>query len=189
MRPTPMPPAPAKPAPLRTRTQWRIRWPEPPLHVALFEPEIPPNTGAIARLCAATGTPLHLVGPLGFRLTDRALRRAGLDYWDSVDLRRHAGYAGFEAALPGHRKFFFSTSGRKPYTAESFRPGDVLVFGPESRGLPEDLLETNADRVLGIPMRNENVRSLNLATAVAIALFEALRQVAPPEDGPDSGPS
>lgn len=186
MRPSPANPA---PAPGRTRTRWRVQWPEPPLHVALFEPEIPPNTGAIARLCAATGTPLHLVGPLGFRLTDRALRRAGLDYWDSVDLRRHTGYDGFEAALPGHRMFFFSTSGRKPYTAETFRPGDVLVFGPESRGLPADLLEANADRVLGIPMRNESVRSLNLATAVAIALFEALRQVAHTGTEPESGPA
>lgn len=165
------------PALRRTRTRWSVRWPDPPLQVALVEPEIPPNTGAIARLCAATGTPLHLVDPLGFRLTDRALRRAGLDYWEAVDLRRHAGYAQFEAALPGSRKFFFSTSGRKPYTQEAFRPGDVLVFGPESRGLPEALLEANADRVLGIPMRGDAVRSLNLATAVAIALFEALRQI------------
>lgn len=167
----------------RPRTVWRVQWPDPPLRVVLVEPEIPPNTGTIARLCAATGTPLHLIEPLGFRLTDRALRRAGLDYWDAVDLHRHSSYAAFEKEHPAGRKFLFSTAGALPYTRGNFQPGDTLVFGPESRGLPDRLLEANPGQVFGIPMRNDRVRSLNLATAVAIALFEALRQITAPESG------
>lgn len=170
----------------RRHADWIIRWPDPPLRIVLVEPEIPPNTGTIARLCAATGTPLHLIEPLGFQLTDRALKRAGLDYWESVELHRHTRYSAFEEAYPAGQRFLFSTGGARPYTEAVFQPGDVLVFGPESRGLPDELLSAHPQQVLGIPMRRNQVRSLNLATAVAIALFEALRQVTasgPPADG------
>lgn len=152
-------------------------WPTPPLNVVLLEPEIPPNTGTIARLCAATGTRLHLVGPLGFRLTDAKLRRAGLDYWDGVDLARHTDLAAcLEAVSPG-RVYYLSTHGTASYTSVAYDPGDSLVFGSESRGLPEAVLAAAPGRVLGIPIRADRVRSLNLATAVAIVLYEALRQI------------
>jgi tRNA (cytidine/uridine-2'-O-)-methyltransferase len=152
-------------------------WPDPPLQVALVEPEIPPNTGTIARLCAATGSRLHLIGPLGFRLTDSHLRRAGLDYWDSVDLSRHDTFGEFQAAVPTARLFFFSTRGRTSYSSVAYRPGDALVFGNESHGLPDELLAGREPQVLGIPMRVDHVRSLNLATAVGIVLYEALRHI------------
>ena len=147
------------------------------LHVALWEPEIPPNTGNIARLCAATGAMLHLVGRLGFRLDNRSLRRAGLDYWDHVDLRRHATLADFEAALAGGRIFCFTAHPGKVYTEVRYQSGDCLLFGGESHGLPPGLLERNRERTLRIPMPTSQVRSLNLATAVGIALYEALRQL------------
>jgi tRNA (cytidine/uridine-2'-O-)-methyltransferase len=154
-----------------------VTWPTPPLNVLLFEPEIPPNTGTIARLCAATGSRLHLVGPLGFRLTDAHLRRAGLDYWDSVDLSRHPTLEDAYAALPGSRRFYFSTRASRSYADAAYEPGDLLVFGSESRGLPDPVLAANEDNTLGIPIRVDQVRSLNLATAVAIVLYEALRQI------------
>ena len=157
-----------------------FHWPEPPLQVALIEPEIPPNTGNIARLCAATGTRLHLVGRLGFRLNDATLRRAGLDYWDAVDLERHADLAALFQRVAPERCYFFSTQGASPYTSVRYQPGDVLVFGCETRGLPEELLDQNLHRVLGIPIRSDRVRSLNLANAVAIVLYEALRQFQTP---------
>ena len=154
-----------------------FQWPCPPLQVALVEPEIPPNTGTIARLCAATQSPLHLVGHLGFRITNAQLRRAGLDYWESVDVVRHPTLPEFEAALTGQRAFFFSTRGQTLYSAATYRPGDFLVFGPESKGLPDDLLDRHASDILTIPMHTIHVRSLNLATAVGIVLYEALRQI------------
>ncbi len=147
------------------------------LHVALWEPEIPPNTGNIARLCAATGATLHLIGRLGFRLDNRSLRRAGLDYWDHVDLRRHATLADFEAGLAGSRIFCFTAHAGKVYTEVRYQSGDCLLFGGESHGLPLGLLERNLERALRIPMPTNHVRSLNLATAVGIALYEALRQL------------
>ena len=147
------------------------------MHVVLLEPEIPPNTGNVARLCAATGSWLHLVGPLGFRLTDAQLRRAGLDYWDAVQCARHADFAEAVSALPGARCLFFSTRGTTPYTAVTYQPGDALVFGSESRGLPDALLDQNSSQVFRIPLRTDCVRSLNLATAVGIVLYEALRQI------------
>ena len=145
-------------------------------HVALVEPEIPPNTGNVARLCAATRTPLHVVGVAGFRLDDRAARRAGLDYWPEVDLRRHRDLAALEAALPGARLLYLSTKAERSYADWAFADGDCLVFGPETRGLPEGLLRANWERCLTIPMPNPRVRSLNLATSVAVVLYEALRQ-------------
>ena len=147
------------------------------LHVALFMPEIHPNTGNIARLCAANGLPLHLVGALGFRIDDRSVRRAGLDYWPFVDLRREETLEDLYAQLPEAQFFYFSTRAERRYTQAVYRPGDCLVFGPESTGLPEVLLQSNWDRALRIPMRSANVRSLNLSTAVGIAVYEALRQL------------
>ena len=157
-------------------------WPVPPLNVVLVEPEIPQNTGNIARLCAATGSPLHLVGPLGFQLTSRHLLRAGLDYWESVTMTRYAGWTEFESSnlksqMTRPKVWFFSTKGTRLYTEAAFLPGDALVFGSESKGLPADLLAGHADQVLTLPMQRGHVRSLNLANTVAIALYEALRQI------------
>ena len=147
------------------------------LHVVLWEPEIPPNAGNVARLCAATGARLHLIGRLGFRLDDRSLKRAGLDYWPAVDLVRHATFGEFEVAVAGARVWCVETPGEVPYTRAAFADGDCLLFGGESKGLPPGVRERHAGRVLGIPMPAGKVRSLNLATAVGIVLYEALRQV------------
>ena len=146
------------------------------LHIALFKPEIHPNAGNIARLCAANGLPLHLVGTLGFRIDDKSVRRAGLDYWPYVDIRREADLDELRAAIPDSRVYFFSARSGKPYTDVAYKSGDCLVFGPESTGLPHELLEANRDAVMTIPMRTPHVRSLNLAVAVAIAAYEAMRQ-------------
>ncbi len=146
------------------------------IRVALVEPEIPPNTGNIARLCAATRTPLHIVGVPSFRLDDRAVRRAGLDYWPEVELQRHRDLAELRATLPAARFVYLTTKAARPYTDWRFNARDCLVFGRETRGLPEELLRANWPNCVTIPMRNPNVRSLNLATAVAIVLYEALRQ-------------
>jgi len=148
------------------------------LHVALVEPEIPPNTGNIARMCAATFTPLHLVGKLGFRTDDKALRRAGLDYWSEVDIRYHLNIEALTAALPTCRFLYLTTKADRAYTDFQYERGDCLVFGRETRGLPEELLKANWERCLTIPMPNKNVRSLNLATSASIVLFEAMRQIA-----------
>ena len=144
--------------------------------VALVEPEIPPNTGNIARLCAATNTPLHIVGVTGFRMDDRALKRAGLDYWPEVKLTRHTDLDALYAALPEARFVYLTTKADLVYTDWQFREDDCLVFGRETRGLPEDLLRANWENCLRIPILNPNIRSLNLATAAGIVLFEALRQ-------------
>jgi tRNA (cytidine/uridine-2'-O-)-methyltransferase len=146
------------------------------MNIALVEPEIPPNTGNIARLCAATFTPLHIVGATGFRLDDRAVRRAGLDYWDEAEIYRHIDLDDLYRALPASRFLYFTTKTDRIYTDFQFETGDCLVFGRETRGLPEDLLRANRERCLTIPMPNSGVRSLNLATSVGIALFEAFRQ-------------
>jgi tRNA (cytidine/uridine-2'-O-)-methyltransferase len=146
------------------------------MNVALIEPEIPPNTGNIARLCAATFTDLHIVGVTGFRLDEKAVRRAGLDYWDEVKIHRHIEMENLYAALPRSRFVYLTTKTEKKYTDFQFQADDCLVFGRETRGLPEDLLRANWKRCLTIPMPNKNVRSLNLATSVGIVLFEALRQ-------------
>ena len=146
-------------------------------HIALIEPEIPPNTGNIARLCAATFTDLHIVGVTGFRMDDRTLKRAGLDYWDEVKLHRHIDLGDLYKALPDSRFLYFTTKTDKIYSDFEFAENDCLIFGRETRGLPEDLLKANWERCLTIPMPNENVRSLNLANSVGIVLYEALRQL------------
>ncbi len=147
------------------------------LHIALVEPEIPPNTGNIARLCAATFTNLHIVGVTGFRLDEKAVKRAGLDYWDEVKIERHIELENLYKVLPDSRFIYFTTKSEQIYTDFQFAENDCLVFGRETRGLPEDLLKANWERCLTIPMPNKNVRSLNLATSVGIALYEALRQM------------
>ena len=147
------------------------------INVALVEPEIPPNTGNIARLCAATRTPLHIIGVAGFRLDDRAVRRAGLDYWPEVTLCRHPKLEDLYRNLPDSRFVYLTTKASTSYLDWNFQENDCLVFGRETRGLPEDLLKANWDTAITIPMLNPRVRSLNLATAVGIVLYEALRQL------------
>lgn len=146
------------------------------LTVALVEPEIPQNTGNIARLCAATNTELHIVGVTGFRLDDRAVRRAGLDYWSQVTLLRHRDLDGLHTALASARFVYFTTKAEQSYADWQFEPDDCLVFGSETKGLDEKILRENWDRCVTIPMLNPKVRSLNLANSVAIVLYEALRQ-------------
>jgi len=146
------------------------------LHVILVEPEIPANTGSIGRTCVAAGATLWLVRPLGFHLDDRNLRRAALDYWEHLDLRVVNSFGEAEGALRPGRLWYFSTKAKQPYTDVAFAAGDALVFGPETRGLPEPWLSEAADRALRIPIRPE-ARSLNLANAVAIGVFEAVRQI------------
>jgi len=149
------------------------------LHVALVKPEIHPNTGNIARLCAANRLPLHIVGMPRFRMDDRSVRRAGLDYWPYVDIRRSRNLQELQQTLSASRFYYFSARAERVYTEVEYRPGDCLIFGPESKGLPEDLLRANRDRALRIPMRSGHVRSLNLATAVAVVVYEALRRFDP----------
>jgi tRNA (cytidine/uridine-2'-O-)-methyltransferase len=146
------------------------------IRVALVEPEIPPNTGNIARLCAANHVPLHIIGATGFRLDERAVKRAGLDYWPEVQLHRHPDLASLYECHPEARFIYLTTKAERPYFRWHFQVDDCLVFGRETRGLPESFLRTNWDRCLTIPMLNPNVRSLNLATSVGIVLYEALRQ-------------
>ena len=148
------------------------------IRVALVEPEIPPNTGNIARLCAATRVPLHVVGVTGFRLDDKAVRRAGLDYWPEVTLAKHRTLEDLYAGIPQARFIYLTTKAERSYLDWQFQPDDCLIFGRETRGLPVDVLQSNWDRCLTIPMLNPRVRSLNLATAVGIVLYEALRQTA-----------
>lgn len=156
----------------------RAAKPATPFHVVLVEPEIPPNTGNVARLCAATASPLHLVGPLGFRIDEHSVRRAGVDYWHLVDVRRHLDFAHFlhawQRECPGGRLHLFTALATRSYLEAGFAPGDALVFGRESVGLPKELIAQYIDRAVGIPTLGA-VRSLNLANAVGIALFEALR--------------
>jgi tRNA (cytidine/uridine-2'-O-)-methyltransferase len=155
---------------------------ERPFHIVLVEPEIPPNTGNVARLCAATRCPLHLVGKLGFRIDEHAVRRAGLDYWHLVDVKTHETLGDAERAIDAEkpfgrvpRRYFFSGHAERSYLDVSFELGDVLVFGKESVGLPPELLRERHEETVGIPMSGL-VRSHNLANSVAIAVYEALRQ-------------
>lgn len=149
-----------------------------PLHVVLYQPEIPQNTGNIARTCAAVGAVLHLIHPLGFYLTDRHLRRAGMDYWHLVEVHEHASWEAFREAYPDLRLWLTSTRGSRRYVDADFREGDALVFGPESRGLPEELLAAYPGQDLRIPMLPGR-RSLNLSSAVAVVVYEAIRQIGP----------
>jgi tRNA (cytidine/uridine-2'-O-)-methyltransferase len=143
-------------------------------NVVLVEPEIPPNTGNVGRLCLATRSTLHLVGPLGFSLNDRQLKRAGLDYWDEVDVQEWSSLDELQQANQSARFFYLTTKAKLPYFEVTFRPRDFLVFGRETKGLPERVLSENRESCITIPMHG--TRSLNLATAVAIVLFEAVRQ-------------
>jgi tRNA (cytidine/uridine-2'-O-)-methyltransferase len=147
------------------------------MHVVLVQPEIPPNTGSIARLCAATLSPLHLIEPLGFKIDDKHLKRAGLDYWPFVDVRIHKSWAAFIASTPAKQLLYFSKRAVKSYTEAHYQENYYLVFGPETRGLPQDLLDANAESSYRIPMAGAGVRSLNLSNAVSIVLYEGLRQL------------
>ena len=146
------------------------------LHVVLVEPEIPQNTGNIARTCLAAGARLHLVEPLGFVIDDAALRRAGMDYWEKCDIRHWPSLDALRAGAQGARFFFLTTKSARPYWDAGFREGDHLVFGRETRGLPERLLAAESENTLTIPMQ-PGARSLNLATSVGIVLYEACRQI------------
>jgi tRNA (cytidine/uridine-2'-O-)-methyltransferase len=148
------------------------------LHVALIEPRIPPNTGNIARLCAATDTPLHLIAPLGFSIGDREVKRAGLDHWDKVDLWVHSDWFAFRDAISRRRCLYFSANAERDYREAPFRKNSVLVFGNEVDGMPPRILEKHPDQCFRIPME-ESVRSLNLANAVSIVLYEGLGKVGP----------
>ena len=148
------------------------------LHIVLVEPEIPPNTGNIARTCAATGTKLHLVKPLGFSIDDKSLKRAGLDYWPYVDLEVHESLYDFLAAYEGHRMFLATTKGAKRFTDHTYRDEDMFLFGRETKGLPRPFIEAHKEMAIRIPMSEDTrLRSFNLANSANIILFEALRQL------------
>jgi tRNA (cytidine/uridine-2'-O-)-methyltransferase len=143
--------------------------------IVLVEPEIPPNTGAVARTCAATSSPLHLIEPLGFKVDDHAVKRAGIDYWHLVEVHVHASFRAFREAYPDTRLHLFSSQAERSYLDADLCPGDALVFGKESVGLDAEMLENHRERVWGIPTSGQ-VRSLNLSNAVALVLFEGLRK-------------
>ena len=147
------------------------------IQIALWEPEIPPNTGNIARLCAATGSPLHLIGRLGFRLDEKSVRRAGLDYWPHVVIQRHETLEAFLGCINPQRLWCVDNPAPIRYTEPCYQAGDCLLFGSETRGLPQDLRQQFPTQLLAIPMLTEHVRSLNLANSVSIVLYEALRQL------------
>jgi len=152
------------------------------IHVVLVEPEIPPNTGNVARSCAATGSVLHLVKPLGFSIDDKQLKRAGLDYWPFVELFVHESLGEFLSGYPADSMYFATTKGKKYYTDVHFADGDILVFGKETQGLPRDVIKKHEDRTIRIPMAEDTrLRSLNLSNSVSIVLFEALRQLGFPD--------
>lgn len=152
------------------------------LHVVMVNPEIPPNTGNVARSCAATGSVLHLVKPLGFDISDKALKRAGLDYWQYVDVRVHESLDDFLDEYSGHRMFLATTKGGRKYTDVSFKDEDMILFGRETAGLPREFIAQHEDTAIRIPMSEDTrLRSLNLANSVNIILFEALRQMGFPD--------
>jgi tRNA (cytidine/uridine-2'-O-)-methyltransferase len=153
-----------------------VRSASPILNVVLVRPEIPQNTGSIARLTAATGVRLHLVGPLGYSLEDRYLKRAGLDYWPLVELQTYTGWDEFVAAHPGAAMKFFSARTEKSYLQAQYQPGDFLVFGSETKGIGRDFIARHLERTFTIPIFEAGVRSLNLSNAVSIVVYEALRQ-------------
>ena len=145
------------------------------LNIVLFEPEIPANTGNIGRTCVATGTRLHLIEPLGFRLDEKSLKRAGMDYWDELDVTRYINFEEFLEKNPGAKIYMASTKAQKCYTEVQYEPDCYIMFGKESGGIPEEILLEHQDTAVRIPML-ENIRSLNLGNSVAIVLYEALRQ-------------
>ena len=164
----------------RKRVEMDFQWPEVPVNIVLVEPSIPPNTGNISRLCAATGSRLHLVEPLGFDISNSRLRRAGLDYWDSVDITVYPDLETFFDKNPDGQKYFFSTAGKQNFQQVEYAPGDYLIFGNETVGLPDALLDEHPEQVCNIPIKLDNVRSLNLSNCAAIVLYEALRQINTP---------
>ncbi|MBQ3105225.1 MAG: tRNA (cytidine(34)-2'-O)-methyltransferase [Lachnospiraceae bacterium] len=145
------------------------------MNIVLHQPEIPANTGNIGRTCVATGSVLHLIEPLGFRLTEKEIRRSGMDYWKQLDVRRYVNFDEFMEENPGSRLWLATTKAEQVYTEVSYRPGDYIMFGKESAGIPEEILAEHEAACIRIPMR-EGIRSLNLSNAVAIVLYEALRQ-------------
>ena len=147
-----------------------------PFHIVLYHPEIPQNTGGIGRLCVSTGTKLHLIGPLGFSLEDKYLKRAGMDYWHHLDPTVYPDWENFLERNPGLRLFFFTTKGKHSFWDTSYQPGDALVFGSESSGLPQEMYDRYRNSLRTIPMMGDFHRSLNLANSTAIVLYEALRQ-------------
>ena len=145
-------------------------------NIVLVEPEIPPNTGSIARLCGATDTLLHLIHPLGFSVDDKQLKRAGLDYWKYVNIRHWQNFDEFASAHDEEKFKLFTTKVQRPYTRALFKPGDFLIFGKETKGLSEELRLTYSDLCFTLPMANQHIRSLNLAMTAGIVLYEAIRQ-------------
>ena len=145
------------------------------LNIVLFEPEIPANTGNIGRTCVATGTRLHLIEPLGFRLNEKSVKRAGMDYWEHLDVTRYINYEDFLAKNPGAKIYMASTKAPRLYTEVSYEPDAYIMFGKESAGIPEEILVENEENCIRIPMVGDT-RSLNLSNSVAIVLYEALRQ-------------
>ena len=145
------------------------------LNIVLFEPEIPANTGNIGRTCVATGTKLHLIEPLGFRLDEKSVRRAGMDYWEHLDVTRYIDFEDFMEKNPDAKIYMATTKGQHVYTEISYEPDCYIMFGKESGGIPEEILVKNPDRCIRIPMLSE-IRSLNLSNSVAVVLYEALRQ-------------
>lgn len=148
-------------------------------HIVLVEPEIPQNAGNIARTCAATGTHLHMIRPLGFEVSDKYLKRAGLDYWNLVEISYYDSFEELQNAYKGARFFFFTTKGRHRHSDVAFQDGDFLVFGKETKGLPETLLAAHYDECVRLPMRDET-RSLNLSNSVCVGVYEGLRQLGYP---------
>ncbi|MCI9256022.1 MAG: tRNA (cytidine(34)-2'-O)-methyltransferase, partial [Lachnospiraceae bacterium] len=145
------------------------------MHIILHQPEIPANTGNIGRTCVATGTSLHLIEPLGFRLDEKSIRRAGMDYWEHLDVTRYMNYEEFKQMHPQARIWMATTKARQVYSDVTFAPDDYIMFGKESAGIPEEILVENEEMCIRIPML-EQIRSLNLSNSVAIVLYEALRQ-------------
>ena len=145
------------------------------MHIVLHQPEIPANTGNIGRTCVATGTPLHLIEPLGFRLDEKAIKRAGMDYWDKLKVSNYINYEDFKAKNPGAKVWYATTKAKRTYTDVKFGPDDYIMFGKESAGIPEEILVDNEETCIRIPMKPD-IRSLNLSNSVAIVLYEALRQ-------------
>lgn len=145
------------------------------MNIVLFEPEIPQNTGNIGRTCVATGTRLHLIGPMGFKIDEKAVKRAGMDYWKDLDVTEYDGYEDFLAKNPNAKIYFATTKAKRRYTDVEFEKDCYIMFGKESAGIPEEILVDNPDTCIRIPM-NEGIRSLNLSNSAAIVLYEALRQ-------------